>query len=615
MGCLFGYCGKPESGLLARMAGLLSHRSARGWEHIRLEVADGLVVEIGHGIAPWCASSHVAAYSKEKLAMGYSGVLFNHEQLKRAARIDPSGAAGGMRSSALADGWENAFTAELLASMAPNPQETIAAMEGCFVAALSKGGELYLVRDPAGVKALYWTRNRERLVFASEIKALFADGLVQRRMRMGALPEYLTFSFIPGEGTMFEGIRELQPGNILTYREGCVSLRRNFVFEDCEWNGGSQIREGEFVDRVREDLEISVDECCQSNGHDPSVFLSGGIDSSAVLAVAARRQPDRPIRTFSVHFGTGYANENEFISMMVDKYATNHTWLEIRPKRFLNKMRQIIWYLDDPIGDPITVPNFLLAEAAAQEGTLVLNGEGGDPCYGGPKNIPMMLARLYGPLDDGANDAWLERDYLLSYRKCFTDLSRMLSPDLWKASGGEEALTAIITPFFRATRPASFLNKLMAINIRLKGANLILVKVDKMSSANGMLALPPLFSKRTIQTSMACPPQLKLIGNVEKGILKKAVDDIVPALIIRRPKSGMMVPVKFWFQGEMRRYAKKVLSKRNIKRVGLFDPAYAKKLLAYDRADISGSRHGLKLWMLTTFMLWYDLMIESPKIS
>ncbi len=181
-------------------------------------------------------------------------------------------------------------------------------------------------------------------------------------------------------------------------------------------------------------------------------------------------------------------------------------------------------------------------------------------------------------------------------------------------SGGEDALTAIISPFLSSQTPRSFLNKLMTINIRLKGANLILVKVDKMSSANGLLALPPLFSKRIIETSMICPPDLKLAGNIEKNVLKRAVEDIVPTPIVLRPKSGMMVPVRFWFQGEMKRYARKVLSKKNVNRLGFFNPAYVRKLLNYDKEEIQSARYGLKLWMLITFMFWYEQMIEGHPV-
>ncbi len=592
MGCLFGFCGCPNEGLLDKMADALRHRCKNGIEKVRLNVRDGHVVEIGHGIAPWTGTSQVAEISHRRLALGYCGVFFNQT----------------------ADPGENiSFAKSLLSKIGAAPGRYLPLLEGAFAASVASEKDLYLIRDPAGIKALYWACHKDRIVFASEIKALFADDSVSRRLRVGALPEYLTFSFVPGERTMFENIFELQPGTMLKYRNGYTSVSRHFQFENRETTEKVPKHERDYTQRVRSDLEQSVAECCAvNNGNPPAVFLSGGIDSSAVLAVTANRFPDQTVKTFSVHFGPKYANENQFVSLMVDRYQTDHTWLEIQPKRFIKRMRQIIWQLDDPIGDPITVPNYLLSEAAARATRVILNGEGGDPCFGGPKNIPMLLARMYGPRPGEPDAAWMERNYLFSYKKCFSDLKQILNPDVLKEYGGEKQLTDIIFPFFNTSRPRSFLNKLMAMNIRLKGANLILVKVDKMSSANGILALAPLFSKRIIETSMYCPPGLKLRGSIEKSVLKQAVSDIVPLPIVMRPKSGMMVPVRFWLRGEMKRYARKVLSRKNIERLGFFNYAYVKNLLNYDKREIQSARYGLKLWMLMTFMFWYEQMIEAP---
>ena len=596
MGCLFGYCGRPAEGLLDAMGQSLAHRCPKGFEDIREQTRPGRVVEIGRGIPAWSSQGHLYHAKARGLACGYAGVFFNAEKVLAGSRS--SGPVGEAPPSVLA-GLQSS-----LCSRIPR-------LEGAFVLAAYHNGTLVLARDPGGIKVLYWTRHRDRIVFASEIKALFCDPAVPRRMRPGALTEYLTFSFVPGANTMFADVFELQPGSLLHWENGEPRVKRHFVFETREPAPAAAPDEEAFARRLRADLELSVAECCRFNSAPPAVVVSGGIDSSAVLALLAKRYPDKAIPTFSVHFGRRYANENDFVALITERYRTDHTWLEIRPRDFLKRMRQIVWYLDDPIGDPITAPNFLLAEAVSRVSGVLLNGEGGDPCFGGPKNIPMLLAAYLGPLPGEKQQGWLERNYLASYRKCFQDLSRMLDPAVWRAAGGEEALLEILSPFFHCPRPTHLLNRLMNINIRLKGANLILVKVDKMTSANGVLALAPLFSRRIIENSMACPPELKLSGSVEKAVLKQAVADIVPRPIVERPKSGMMVPVKFWFQGEMRRYAKSILSRGNVRRMGLFDPDYVRRLLAYDGRSIPDARYGLKLWMLITFMLWYEQMIEG----
>ena len=596
MSCLFGYCGPPAEGLLARMAALLAHRCPLGWERASGANVVGETVEIGHGVARWNQASQLA--QRDHALLGLGGVLFELDETTGPVER-------GIPLAQLAD--------RLLAQpgQAAHIESTLERLSGAFVLALSRDDSIYLLRDPAGVKVLYWTVRQGRLLFASEIKALFADPAVPRRMRAGALPEYLSFSFVPGAGTMFEGIEELQPGSILHFRQGRATVRRHFRFEVLEAEE-PRLSE-EYPALVRAALERSVAECLAVDPQrPPAAFLSGGIDSSAVLAIAARQRPATAIPTFSVHFGAEYARENEFVQLMVDRYRTEHRWLEVRPTDFLEQLREIIWRLDDPIGDPVTVPNYLLAQAAAQVADVVLNGEGGDPCFGGPKNLPMLLARLYGPLPGESGSGWLERHYLQAFQRCYQDLEVLLDPALLRDAGGDAAMVGLLQPFFQADRPRDFVNKLMAMNIRLKGANLILVKVEKMTAANGVLALPPLFSRRIVETSMICPAGVKLAGAVEKSVLKQAVRDIVPDAIVARPKSGMMVPVRFWFQGDLRRYGEKLLARRHLQRYGFFNPGYVRRLLNYQMEGVPGLRHGLKLWMLITFLLWYEQMVEAP---
>lgn len=174
----------------------------------------------------------------------------------------------------------------------------------------------------------------------------------------------------------------------------------------------------------------------------------------------------------------------------------------------------------------------------------------------------------------------------------------------------EHDLEGPLSPFFRATQPRSFLNKLMMINIRLKGANLILPKVDRMLAAHGLTPLSPLFDDQLTRLSFQLPPTMKLRAGIEKYVLKRAYEDLLPRGVIDRPKSGMRVPVHYWFQTDLRRYARSLLSKRNLLAAGIFDPARVRQLLAYETED-GGGRFGLKLWMLLTFELWRQLVVEG----
>jgi len=297
--------------------------------------------------------------------------------------------------------------------------------------------------------------------------------------------------------------------------------------------------------------------------------------------------------------------------MVAKHIGSDHQILELKPKNFLKKLFEIIWYLDDPIGDPITVPNFMLAEMASKEVPVIFNGEGGDPCFGGPKNIPMALSQLYRNNEQNS----FENYYLRSYRKCYDILPFLFSPETQKELRANSPGLISFIKSYENQDTQSFLDKMMYLNIKMKGTHHILVKVEKMTSANKLEAKAPLFSPKLVRQSFLIPPKLKLNGRVEKYALKKAVEDLLPAEVVYREKKGMMVPVKYWFQKELKSYAKKVLSPKRIKEVGIFSPAYIKDLLADNLEFEHRNNIGLKIWMLITFDIWHRIFIEGQRID
>jgi asparagine synthase (glutamine-hydrolysing) len=174
----------------------------------------------------------------------------------------------------------------------------------------------------------------------------------------------------------------------------------------------------------------------------------------------------------------------------------------------------------------------------------------------------------------------------------------------------ERDLDGVFAPYLSGDRPRLFLNRLTAVNIREKGAHLIQPKVERMLGAFGVTPLAPLFDERVIKFSFEMPPRFKLSRGVEKVILKRAYENVLPKEVVDRPKSGMRVPVHYWFRSEMRRYARRILSKRAVRRVGLFDADRVQQLLGYDIEEGRG-RYGLRLWMLITFELWRRIVVEG----
>jgi asparagine synthase (glutamine-hydrolysing) len=496
--------------------------------------------------------------------------------------------------------------------------EAIGRIHGAYLFAIldHESGAIHLARDGAGMRTAFFGRAGERWLIASEPKAITTQADFRRTIRPAAIAQYLSFSFTPGTGTMLEDLYEIPCGHAVTLRAGEEPVLSNFFpFETEEPTGRSDSAsddsstEGDWIQRTRQAVAKAV-ALRLPRGEPVGVFLSGGLDSSIVAAEVAR-QHDHKVLSYAIHFGTTYPNELDYARAVADHCGTEHHEILIRPRDFAPRIRQMVWHLDDPIGDPITQPNFELARRVRQDVRWVFNGEGGDPVFGGPKTIPMMLQHWYGV---SREHNFREKAYLASYRRAYDECTRVLHENMRAQVTWDRDLESVLTPFFDDTTLQSFLNKLMAINIRLKGAHLILPKVERMLAASELTPLSPLFDEDLIRLSFQMPPKMKLQQGIEKWALKRAYEDALPREVIDRPKSGMRVPVHFWFRGEMRRLANKTLAPRRLRNDGIFDADRVKQLLRYDIEEGSG-RYGMRLWMLMTFEIWRRLVVEGESVG
>lgn len=482
-------------------------------------------------------------------------------------------------------------------------------LEGSFTFAIfdKEKNKLFIVRDQIGEKVVYFWYKNHKLLFSSEIKGILTNPEVKREVNLASLEKYFTFSYVSGEDTMIKDVYELLPSCYIEFDHDNFSLNRYWNFYETPTYSEAELSEKALTEELKSLLNDSINKRIPEK-ETLGVFLSGGIDSSLVAAIA-QKNSEKKINTYSIHFGKDYPNELYYSSMVAEHIKSNHKIVEIRPKSFLNEMFHIIKCLDDPIGDPITVPNFLLAQEAKKEANVIFNGEGGDPCFGGPKNIPMMLSQIYS---EQAEKYFVEKYYLKSYRKCYEILPYMLSENTLKTLESEyESIEEYVSKNLAEGKLNTFLDKLMYLNVKMKGVHHILVKVDKMTSANGISAIAPIFTPDITNFSFKIPANLKLNGRVEKYLLKKAVEDVLPHEVVYREKKGMMVPVKFWFQKDLKKYAKKILAPKNIKEKGYFNPEFIKKLLNSSLDSRFRQNEGLKLWMLITFEIWHQIFIEN----
>jgi asparagine synthase (glutamine-hydrolysing) len=486
--------------------------------------------------------------------------------------------------------------------------EILPLVNGAFVVAWREpDGRLVLARDAIGERSLFYAPVGNCLVFASTIKAILETGLVARKLNLAAVATYLTYAYIPGRETLVAGIYKLLPGEILRFCDGHIN-------SSTLWSLPAETQAGAYPDEetLRRELRRRLEEavaCRLPVGEPVGATLSGGVDSSLVVALARQLHTERVV-TYSISFGEGYANELPFSTLVAEHCGTEHRLVELSPAAVLRHLDESIASLSDPIGDPLTVPNALLFREAASDVGVVLNGEGGDPCFGGPKNLPMLLAELF---DNGYGSAQEERfsrqrSYLRAHQKCYDDLSLMLAPDVRQVIA-DHWLEQQLSPYFEDSRWMSFVTKLMAINVIFKGAHHILPKVDAVSAPYGVVARSPLFDRNIVEMAFAIPPQLKLRGSVEKYLLKQAVKDLLPAAIIERPKSGMLVPVEGWFQGPLLGYARERLLD-GLTPYGLLERDYLERLLAGSLGGLR-PRRGAKIWLLVTLEAWLRTVFQG----
>ena len=466
--------------------------------------------------------------------------------------------------------------------------ETLQHLQGMFALVVwdREKEELWLGRDRVGMKTLYYTTSGATRWIAPRARSL--TPYRSNELNLVALRDYLCCAFVPGAQTLWQDVRELRPGTSLQLSTEQIRVYWQPQEQIChaeqplEWHGK----------QVRSLLEELVQEALPV-GEPVGVYLSGGIDSSCIAALAAKLH-DYPVRTYSIHFGEKYPSELEFANLVASHCQTQHHILEVSPEKIWKLLPETLAYLDDPIGEGLTVPNLLLGRVAKESVNVILNGEGGDPCFAGPKNKPMLLNSLYGSADPLTA-------YFTSFQKCFVDLPRLFKSDVW-----QKVITApsVFAADLQDTE-VTFLNRLMLLNIKFKGADYILTKVNNLTQAAGLEARSPLFDPRIVELSMQIPSEYKLSGATEKAVLKSAVADLLPEIVLNRPKSGMIMSMQQWFRHLWYRQAKELLLNRNAAIAPYLNQNLIREWLNY-RGEVF-PRYGLKLWLMVTLEIWLQV--------
>lgn len=527
-------------------------------------------------------------------------------------------------------------------------------LEGMFAIAIwdSIKRQLILARDRIGVKPLYYARQNGQIIFGSEIKAILQHPSIERDVDETALYHYLTFLTTPSPQTLFRGIEKLPPGHLMICdRQGNLTVKRY-------WNAivprrEKEPTEQEAIETIRRLLKEAIEKRMMADVPF-GVFLSGGIDSSANVALMAECM-SAPARTFTVGFRDAPAyNELDYARQVAQRFQTDHHEVIIGREEVIDFLPQLIFHQDEPIADPVCVPLYYVSQLARDSGTIVVQvGEGSDEIFSGYSNyidflrihekfwryaslapglMKKAVVAVGAPLAPLFADAFLPRG-----KKILPDLLRRFSSGEELFWGGavvydEVSKRNLISTDFRRRlgalssygvvkgyldeidreKPgADFLERMIYLELKLRLAELLLMRVDKITMATSIEARVPFLDHKLVEYAMSLPRHFKYRNGQGKYILKKALEGTLPHNIIYRQKKGFGLPINEWFISGMGDFVEAAILASPIRKRGYFNYEYIKELLAAHRSGrINYSFH---LWCLLNLSLWYEHWIEGAQ--
>jgi len=498
-------------------------------------------------------------------------------------------------------------------------------IDGMFAIAIWDAREkrLVLARDRAGKKPLYLYQDRRRVVFGSEIKAIFAHPDVRIDIDETQVAPYLTYGYVPHPATFYRGVTQVDPaGLVVVDQSGRMESRRYWQLQFPEAGNERRVDRQEARERVRELVTDAVSRRLVSDVP-LGAFLSAGIDSTIVVGVMSRLM-NAPVKTFTIGFeGAPAFDETAAARRLAERFKTDHTEFRVKPSA-VDLIDQLIWHHDGPFGDSSAIPTFLVSQLTRKHVTVVLTGDGGDELFAGYMRFVAALAaeripRAARPLLDMGlallPDAPHERHLLARARRFarFMDLPLVERLVRWNSifqsdlsslvpGGAEVDPLAHLGPALEASRGSSPLNRLLAANYASYLPDDLLVKTDRCTMANSIEARCPLLDTALTEYAASLPGSFKLDGRRTKAILREAFSDLIPPDINRRPKTGFGVPLDAWFRGELREYVRDTLLASSAASRRYLKPAAVLRLV--DDHQSGRANLGHRLWTLVSFERW-----------
>jgi asparagine synthase (glutamine-hydrolysing) len=575
-----------------------------------------------------------------RFALTFNGEIYNYRELRRELK------SKGRAFSTDTD------TEVLLAAFAEWGAECLPRLNGMFAFAVWDERErtLTLARDRLGIKPLYYARSKkgDAFLFASEAKAVLASGLVQPALDLEGLNQYLTFLWTPDPFTLFEGVRKLPPAHVLTLRDGADEMSIS------EWWDVSfdEIEEGRSEEWWRDSILETMNRVVgmeMVSDVPLGSFLSGGIDSSVIVALMKNHSAGRRVSTYTI----GIEADDLRYDIIPDDVVwarrvgqlldTDYHETMLKPD-VAELLPKLVYHMDAPVID-MAIPSYVVSRAARERLTVLLSGMGGDEVFAGyPRKLAMKIAgvldpvpgfvrrplidamaaalpgglpgRLTGPLRNAkkfAGSAALEfEDRYLGYGTYFTASAkeRLYTDELREATAGMDAYREHRRYFARVSQAAP-LNRLLYVDLKTFLPCLNLETTDKTSMAATLEVRVPLLNHELVELAARMPPRLKLRGLKRKYILKRAAEKLLPRDVVWRKKAGFGAPIRSWLRGALRPLVEDLLSEETTKRRGLFRPEEVRRIIDVNQSGRED--YNLQVFQLMTLELWHRIFIDEKK--
>jgi asparagine synthase (glutamine-hydrolysing) len=500
-------------------------------------------------------------------------------------------------------------------------------LRGMFAFAIwdTKRRQLLLGRDRLGIKPLYYAETGHSLIFASEIKPILECAAVDRTLDWGAVGHLVTFLSTPAASSIISSIKKLEPA-----RTAIATANKPLQIERY-WNvtfrPDERSSERELIERLRELLDESV-ALHQVSDVPVGAFLSGGIDSSAVVALLARQHPER-VKTFSIGFEESGFDELEYARDVAKQFNTDHYDLILRPD-VVRIVEDLTWYLDEPFGDTSAIPTYMVSKLAAEHVKVVLSGDGGDEVFAGydrylvedrertldgvPRPLRRMAGRVGDALPDGARGKRFLQHLALDGAARYLDASmlfrgaemqQLFRRDVYEQIAAHDLVGSASRLLDHGGN--DWLAGVQHFDLNAYLPQDILTKVDRMTMAHSVEARPPLLDHRLVEFAATIPARFRLRDGQTKYLFKQAMRGILPDRIIDRPKQGFAVPLARWLRNDLKTFARDVLLSPAAERRGIFNLSYVEHLL---QLNDRGRNLDLQLWTILSLELWCRRFID-----